>query len=112
MSQRDILSWILFGRSSTEISPFQGTELSQSIKDLTKGKSKNPDVLTKLRESIGIDKIDISKTEGNQSNEVSIQVGKYISRGVLVRLIKVLQRKPTRLVLRLISYITSKLKLR
>lgn len=84
MSQRDILSWILFGRSSSDISPFQGTELSQSIKDLTKGKNKSPDMLTKIRESIGIDKIDISKSEGNQSNEVSIQVGKYISRGVLV----------------------------
>lgn len=84
MSQRDILSWILFGRSSSEITPFQGTELSQSIQNLAKGKNKNPDMLSKLRDSIGIDRIDISKTDGNESNEVSIQVGKYISRGVFV----------------------------
>lgn len=84
MSQRDILSWILFGRSSSDITPFQGSELSQSIRNLAKGINKSPDMLTKIRNKIGIDRIDISKTEGNESNEVSIQVGKYISRGVFV----------------------------
>ncbi len=88
MSQREILSWILFGRGITDITPFQGAELSQSISDLTKKAQKEPDVLTKIRDKIGIDRIDISKTEGNESNEVSLQVGKYISRGVFVKLNK------------------------
>lgn len=87
MPQREILSWILFGRGSTEITPFQGAELSQSISNLTKSNQK-PDVLTKIRDSFGLDRIDISKTEGNESNEVSVQVGKYISRGVLVKINK------------------------
>lgn len=88
MSQREILSWILFGRGSTDITPFQGSELSQSISDLAKARKKEPDMLTKIRDKIGIDRIDISKTEGNESNEVSLQVGKYISRGVFVKLNK------------------------
>ena len=88
MSQREILSWILFGQGTTDITPFQGTELSQSISDLTKDSQKKPDVLTKIRDSIGLDRIDISKTEGHETNEVSLQVGKYISRGVLVKINK------------------------
>lgn len=88
MSQREILSWILFGRGSTDITPFQGSELSQSISHLTKEGQKKPDMLTKIRDTIGLDRIDISKTEGNESNEVSLQVGKYISRGVLVKINK------------------------
>lgn len=87
MSQREILSWILFGRGTTDITPFQGAELSQSISNLSKPNQK-PDVLSKIRDSFGLDRIDISKTEGNESNEVSVQVGKYISRGVLVKINK------------------------
>lgn len=83
LSQREILSWILFNRGVSDISSFQGTELSESITDLNMGSNK-PDVLTKLRNRIGIDKIDISRSQSNSSNEVSIQVGKYISRGILV----------------------------
>lgn len=88
MSQREILSWILFGRGATDITPFQGAELSQSVNNLAKESNKGPDVLTKIRDSIGVDRIDISKSEGNESNEVSLQVGKYISRGVFVTLNK------------------------
>lgn len=84
MSQRDILSWILFGRGATDITPFQGEELSQSINNLAKQNNKGPDVLTKIRDKIGIDRIDINKSEGNESNQVSLQVGKYISKGVFV----------------------------
>jgi translocation and assembly module TamB len=88
LSQREILSWILFGRGTTDITPFQGAELSQSFSDLTKNTKKEPDVLTKIRDRIGIDRIDINKTDGNESNAVSVQVGKYISRGVFVKVNK------------------------
>lgn len=88
MSQREILSWILFGIGSTDITPFQGAELSQSISNLTKPNKSEPSMLSKIRDSIGIDRIDISKTEGKESNEVSLQVGKYISRGVFVKINK------------------------
>lgn len=87
MSQREILSWILFGRGSTDITPFQGAELSKSIHNLAE-KSQNEDVLTKIRDKMGIDRIDIKKAEGSESNEVSLQVGKYISRKVLLKVNK------------------------
>lgn len=82
MPQREILSWILFGRGTSEISPFQGTQLTESITNL-KSNQKGPDALTKIRNSLGIDRIDITRDENN-NNAVSIQVGKYISKNVFV----------------------------
>lgn len=87
LSQREIVSWILFNRGISEITPFQGAELNQSITNL-KTDNEGPDVLTKFRDKIGLDRIDISRSENSESNAVSLQVGKYISRGVFVTLNK------------------------
>nr|MBA3817186.1 translocation/assembly module TamB [Parachlamydiaceae bacterium] len=83
LPQREILSWILFNRGTSEISPFQGTYLTESITNLKSSASKGPDVLTKIRNSLGIDRIDISRDENNE-NAVSIQVGKYISENIFI----------------------------
>lgn len=82
MSQRDILSWLLFNRGASEITPFQGTQLNESITDLLKENSE-PDLLTRIRNRLGIDRIDISRPDST-SNEVSLQVGKYLSKGLYV----------------------------
>lgn len=83
LPQREILSWILFNRGTSEISTFQGSQLNKSITNLSTKGSSQPDMLTKFREKIGIDRLDINR-EGGAANEVSVQVGKYISRGILV----------------------------
>lgn len=83
MSQREILSWILFNRGTSDITAFQGTQLNESITELNTG-SRQPDMLTQIRERFGVDKIDITHDEHGTTNEVSLQVGKYISKGVLV----------------------------
>ncbi|MBA3958393.1 MAG: translocation/assembly module TamB [Parachlamydiaceae bacterium] len=95
LPQREIVSWILFNRGTRDISTFQGSQLNESITDLNMGDSK-PDVLTRFRERIGIDKIDISR-ENSNSNEVSVQVGKYISRGILVSVNKSVTAEANRL---------------
>lgn len=86
MSQREILSWILFDTGMTDITPFQGNQLNESITELNL-ESDKPDMLTRIRNRIGIDKIDISRSHP-ESNEVSLQVGKYISRGLLISIQK------------------------
>ncbi len=82
LPQREILSWILFNSGTSDISPFQGSQLNESITDLS-SKNSQPDMLSKFRNQIGIDRIDINR-EGESANEVSVQVGKYISNGILV----------------------------
>lgn len=83
LSEKEILSWILFNRGLNDITPFQGAQLSQTVFTISGGKDSS-DVLSKIRRSIGIDRIDISSTDTQDSNEVSLSVGKYISKGVFV----------------------------
>lgn len=86
-SQRDILSWILFGIGSSNISPDQGGQLNQTLKSLQKGGAATPNVFSQLRNTFGIDRIDISRSSDDDS-AVSVKVGKYISRGVYVSINK------------------------
>lgn len=83
LSQREILSWILFNQGSSEITSFQGTQLNESISNLNMGNGK-PDMLTALRNRIGIDRIGIQREQGVDSEGLSVQVGKYIAPNVLV----------------------------
>lgn len=86
MSQREILSWILFGRGMGDITPYQGAELTQSINQIKRSRStsgkKNPtflNSLTRLKENLGIDRIGIDRKSGKDGKEeVSLEVGKYI----------------------------------
>lgn len=86
LSQREILSWILFGRGMEDITPYQGAELTQSTNFLKRSRSdtsSNNSILsgiTRLKESLGIDRIGIDRTAYNEdgSEEISLHVGKYI----------------------------------
>lgn len=96
MPQREILSWILFGHGAKDLNAFEGSHLNQSITDLNKGSS-GTDFLTKIRNKIGIDTIDINHNSESENNEVSIKVGKYISRGLLVSVNKSISAGANRL---------------
>lgn len=100
MTQKEILSWILFNKSSSEITPMQGIQLGQTALKLN-GKGDSFDILEKIKQKLHLDRIDfgVSQTVGppvnesagpqeNIPNEVSVQVGKYISEGVIVTLSK------------------------
>lgn len=87
MSQREILSWILFNRGTSEISHFQGSQLRESITNLS-NTHKGPDVLTKIRNALGIDRLEICKGGPGDSESMGVQVGKYISQNVYVSINK------------------------
>lgn len=87
LSQREILSWILFGRGMGDITSYQGAELTQSFNQLKRSNnnapaSNNPSFLTsltRLKENLGIDRIGIDRTNTKDGKEeISVQVGKYI----------------------------------
>lgn len=84
MTQKEILSYILFGRGISEINTSQGAQLNQSILTLSSSAKKDEGLLSKIRSKIGIDRVDISRSGNDDSNAISLQVGKYISRGILV----------------------------
>lgn len=83
MSQKEILSWILFNRGTSSITASENAELRKSIVTLSGGDA-GTDILGKIRRSFGIDRIDISSKDSKDTNEVSLRVGKYISRGLFL----------------------------
>ncbi|MBA3721688.1 MAG: translocation/assembly module TamB [Parachlamydiaceae bacterium] len=86
LSQREILSYILFGRGISDITSDQGDLLTHSFVDINaniKDDKNTPDILTRLRNNMGIDRLDFT-TSDNENKDMGVQVGKYISESVLI----------------------------
>jgi translocation and assembly module TamB len=86
LSQKEILSWILFNEAVSEISPLQAVQLSQTL--LSLGGDDRTDVLGNIRKSLGVDRLDIKSTETEEGNELTVRVGKYLSRVFFVSINK------------------------
>lgn len=83
LSQREVLSYILFNRGISDITADQGIELSQSFISLrsTSQTSTSDDFLSRLRNRIGLDRLDV--ISGNsEGHDIGIQVGKKVSEKV------------------------------
>lgn len=80
LSRRDILSRLLFGKASSDISPLEDTQLTQSLSSLSSQQS-DDGLLDKLRSTLPFDRIDIGSKNEN-SNTLSLGIGKYY-KGVL-----------------------------
>lgn len=87
MSQKEIVSYLLFGKGPSDITPYQGNQLSRSISNLNNGDN-SPDLLTDVRNKLRIDRLDINREMTSTGDKVSVQVGKYICKGVYVSLNK------------------------
>lgn len=90
MPQREILSWIIFGRGLSDASPFETTQLDQLALDLSstsKSSSSKPSLFSQLQ-NLGIDRINVDSYDDGVQNHVSINIGKYITRGLYVSLNK------------------------
>jgi len=89
LSRKEILSWLLFNKDISDISEFQGNRLNQSMMTLSTSTDDGPDILTRIGDAIGIDRIDIS---GNaDASQVSFELGKYVSDNTYISI----SRKPT-----------------
>lgn len=85
MPTSSLLSLILFNKDISEISPFQAIQIAQTIVSMSGGAG--PNVLEAIRKSLGVDRLSIiSGKEG--SDAVSVQIGKYLTRGVMVTLVQ------------------------
>lgn len=79
-----IMAYLLFGRDLTEISSLQALQLAGSVASLV---GDGPGIIEETKKSLGIDRIQIitvpsSTSEGGET--FGVQIGKYISEGVLV----------------------------
>lgn len=76
-----ILSYLLFGQDLSEINSFQALQLASSAAMLA---GEGADVLEGTRKSLGIDRFQIRSSPSDEGETLSIEVGKYIAKGVIV----------------------------
>lgn len=77
-----IMSYLLFGQDISEIGGFQALQLATSLASFA---GTGPDVMETTRRSLGVDRLRIITDPTEEGGEtVALQVGKYISKGVLV----------------------------
>ena len=84
--ETEILSLILFGTNSQDISPFQALQVTQAVLQLSKGYS-NLDIINRIRQNIGLDQLSITAMDKDPSH-LEVHVGKYISQNVYLALAK------------------------
>ncbi len=80
--QSEILSLLLFDKNVDELSPFQALALARTVAALS-GTYQGPDVIEKLRIGIKLDRLSFGVAD-NDMQKINIQLGKYITRNVLV----------------------------
>ena len=89
LSQREVLSYILFNRGISDITPGQGDELTQSFMSLNSNEqtSRSNDFLSRVRNNIGIDRLDFAACD-NQNKEFALQAGRYLTENIYVSINK------------------------
>jgi autotransporter translocation and assembly factor TamB len=82
----EILSLILFNKDIAEISHTEAIQLASTLVSLSGGAG--PDVLDSIRKSIGIDRLNIASRKGSKegSDEIALEIGKYLTRGIMITL--------------------------
>jgi len=78
-----LLSQILFNKDISEITAAQALQLAQTV--ISFSSHSGPDILEKIRKTLGIDRLTLVTSE-NDPGKTSIQIGKYLMRGVLLTL--------------------------
>lgn len=83
LSTSSLLAQILFNTDFSEISAVQALQIAQTLFSLSGGSG--PDLLERVRKSLGIDRLTLLTSE-NDPGKISLQIGKYLMRGVLLTL--------------------------
>lgn len=83
MPTSSILSYILFNKDISSVTPLQALQIARTI--LTLSGSAGPDVLEKIRKTIGVDRLNIISSSQNP-DQMALQIGKYLTKGVMVTL--------------------------
>lgn len=86
LPQREVLSYILFNRGISDITVDQGEQLSQSFISLNSSEQtkSSDDFLSRLRNNIGIDRLDFTTNDNKENKDFGLQVGKHITEDIMV----------------------------
>lgn len=81
-STSSILALILFNKDISEINQMEAIQLASTLISISGGTG--PNILESIRKTIGVDRLNISSRAG--SDEITVQIGKYLTKGVMITL--------------------------
>jgi len=81
LPQDEILSQVLFGRSASQLSPFQAAQLAAGVASLAGGGGF--DVIGNLRELAGLDRLSF----GGEASALTVAGGRYITKNIYLEII-------------------------
>lgn len=87
LPEDEALARLLFGRSVRNITPFQAIQLATAIQTL-RGEGSKFDPLGTARDILHVDSITIESQETNEGNGIAVGLGKYITEGVYVEIVR------------------------
>jgi translocation and assembly module TamB len=76
----ELLSRLLFGRSVSDITPYEAISLAGALLTLTGGA---PGVMDRTRQTLGIDRLEV-RGRGSEAKDAVIGAGKYLADGIYV----------------------------
>ncbi|MCH9632463.1 MAG: hypothetical protein S4CHLAM6_07990 [Chlamydiae bacterium] len=94
LNQKKVLSLVLFGQTDEELNPFQAVALTHTLASLG-GVYRGPGAINKLRKGIGLDQLSLGSLAHDNKDYTTIQLGKYISRSILITLNRPITADPS-----------------
>lgn len=79
-----ILSRVLFDKDISDISQSEASKLASALMAISS--SAGPDILDTIRKTIGVDRLNLVSSSSGSTEEVALQIGKYLTKGVLITL--------------------------
>jgi translocation and assembly module TamB len=84
MPEDEILSFVLFGRNLSTITPLQAVQIASAARSMRGGGG--VDFMEKVRASLGVDRLEFRKQGGTEGGQAEIAAGRYMSPGLYVEL--------------------------
>lgn len=88
MPQDEIVSSLLFGKSSKSISPLQAIRLANEVRKLKGGGRELFNPVETARQLIGVDTISVDSEQTENGQDVTVGVGKYVNEKVYIEVEK------------------------
>jgi translocation and assembly module TamB len=82
LPQDEVLSRLLFGQNTSQLSPWQIAQLGQALASLG-GMGGLSDPLSRVRKSLGLDRLAVT-TAGASGTQTAVEAGRYVARNIYV----------------------------
>jgi translocation and assembly module TamB len=81
LPQDEVLAQLLFGKSASQLGPFELAQIAAALASLTGVAPGAADPLGGVRQALGLDRLSVGSTAGGGA---ALQAGRYVARGVYV----------------------------